>query len=132
LEGFKILNPYQLVWIGSLIMEARTLRVATSDFNRAEDAELCLELVRSLEAAYTGYKDPGAAIGSWGDEYLFLLEQSSETDRPSPAEVYRVTTQLLLTQARYGQAPLAQRALQNPAAFLQSILTAMRHAPINF
>ncbi|RPI73580.1 MAG: hypothetical protein EHM45_20615 [Desulfobacteraceae bacterium] len=113
-------------------METGTLRSERGDFNRIEDAELCLELTRSLEAAYTGYKNPGEAIGSWGDEYFFLLEQIPESDRPPLEQVYRVTNRILLTQARYGRAPLARRALQNPQAFLGSILAMMHCAPIDF
>ncbi len=31
-------------------------------FGRREDAELCLELARSLEAACIGFKNPGEAV----------------------------------------------------------------------
>jgi hypothetical protein len=101
-------------------------------FDKREDAELCLEMVGSLEAAYSGFKNPGEAIGSWGDEFLFLLEQFQEQDRPPLEQVYRVTSKILLTQARYGQAPLARRALQNPGAFLGSIIEMMRCVPVDF
>jgi hypothetical protein len=114
------------------MLAQKRMEAEKNPFYKREDAELCLELARSLEAAYTGFKNPGEAVGSWGDEFLFLLEQLQERDRPPLEQVYMVTSKILLTQARYGQAPLARRVLQNPQAFLGSILEMMCCAPIDF
>jgi hypothetical protein len=93
------------------------------------DAELCLKLKASLEAAYHGVKTPESEeYFHWGRFLLALSENGPLDDPPSREEVYVAAVNTLKAQALHGarRPPLAHRILVDPEAFFMALAAAIR------
>jgi hypothetical protein len=97
--------------------------------NTETDAELCLKLKASLEAAYHGVETPESEeYFHWGRFLLALSESGPLDDPPSREEVYVVAVNTLQTQALHGagRPPLARRIILDPEAFFMALAAAIQ------
>jgi hypothetical protein len=97
--------------------------------NSAADAELCLKLKASLDAAYGGVSTPEAEdYLHWSRFLLSLPETGALDDPPSREELYVAAVNTLQAQALHGahRPPLAHRIIVDPEAFFMSLATAIK------
>lgn len=93
------------------------------------EAELCLKLKASLEAAYYGVKTPGAEEYFHWSRFLLALSENGPLDAPpSREELYVAAVNTLQAQALHSadRPPLAHRIILDPEAFFMSLAAAIK------
>lgn len=103
-------------------------RPQTSD-GFENDAELCLKLKASLEAAYHGMSPPeGEEYLPWSRFFLALAEDGPLDDPPSREELYMAAVNTLRVQVLHSadRPPLAHRIILDPKAFFMSLAAAIK------